>query len=143
MISEPGPEAAARLAAIHADSFARPWSEADMCEALQASGRLALGWHAPNGDLKGFILIQLASDISEILTLAVHKSARRCGVAAALVQAAMTRAYDAGADRMLLDVAEDNAGALALYKRAGFSEEGRRKRYYGDVDAVLMSRKLD
>jgi [ribosomal protein S18]-alanine N-acetyltransferase len=143
MISETGPEAAARLAVIHADSFARPWSEADMREALQTSGRLALGWHAPDGDLKGFILIQLAGDISEILTLAVHRSARRCGVAVALVEAAMTRAREAGADRMLLDVAKDNAAALALYKRAGFSEDGRRKRYYGEVDAVLMSRKLE
>ncbi len=143
MISEPGPEAALRLAVIHAESFSRPWSETDLREALQASGRLTLGWHAPDGEIKGFILIQLAGDIAEILTLAVQPSARRSGVAAALVEAATTRARDAGADRMLLDVAEDNAAALALYKRAGFGEDGRRQRYYGEVDAVLMSRKID
>ena len=143
MILETGPASAARLAAIHADSFTRPWSATDMCEALQAPGRLALGWHAPDGEIRGFILVQIAGGIAEILTLAVHPAARRRGAAAGLVEAAMTRARDAGADRVLLDVAADNAAALSLYKRVGFTEDGLRQRYYGDVDAVLMSRKLD
>jgi len=143
MMVEPGPEAAARLAAIHRESFTQPWSETDMKEALQGSGRLALGWQPPDGEMSGFILIQIAGDIAEILTLAVHPGARRCGVAAQLVKAASQRARDAGALRMLLDVAETNAGALALYQRLGFGEDGRRRRYYGAADAVLMSRKLD
>jgi ribosomal-protein-alanine N-acetyltransferase len=45
-------------------------------------------------------------------------------------------------------VAEDNAGALALYARLGFAAAGRRAGYYGRpaggaVDAIVMRRALN
>ncbi len=40
---------------------------------------------------------------------------------------------------MFLEVATDNAPALALYTAAGFVEVGRRRRYYaGGSDALVM-----
>ncbi|MFA4893699.1 GNAT family N-acetyltransferase, partial [Brevundimonas sp.] len=39
-----------------------------------------------------------------------------------------------GARRLFLEVAEDNEAARALYGRAGFSEAGRRPRYYARAD---------
>jgi ribosomal-protein-alanine N-acetyltransferase len=39
-------------------------------------------------------------------------------------------------------VAADNQPALALYRRFGFVETGRRPAYYENVDAVLMQRDL-
>jgi ribosomal-protein-alanine N-acetyltransferase len=41
-----------------------------------------------------------------------------------------------GATRLFLEVADDNAAALALYARAGFSEAGRRPGYYARPDGV-------
>ncbi|MFU1477623.1 hypothetical protein ACM25N_07930 [Roseovarius sp. C7] len=45
------------------------------------------------------------------------------------------------------EVAEDNAGAIALYRAAGFGECGRRKGYYrragGAVDALVLAKDLD
>ena len=37
-----------------------------------------------------------------------------------------------GADRLLLEVREDNAGAIAFYAARGFAEIDRRPRYYRD-----------
>jgi len=51
----------------------------------------------------------------------VTASARRRGIASALVARALERARERGARRAQLDVAEDNAAALALYERHGFS----------------------
>jgi ribosomal-protein-alanine N-acetyltransferase len=49
---------------------------------------------------------------------------------------------------MHLEVAADNAPALALYQRAGFETVGRRRGYYARIegpaqDAVLMRRALN
>ena len=47
-----------------------------------------------------------------------------------------------------LEVAVDNAAAVALYEKAGFETTGRRPRYYARpsgerVDALLMRRLLN
>ena len=50
------------------------------------------------------------------------------------------------AARLFLEVAADNAAALALYRTAGMAETGRRADYYrrpgGAVDALVLSKVL-
>jgi GNAT superfamily N-acetyltransferase len=53
--------------------------------------------------------------------LFVRESARRAGAGDALVALAIERAREHGARRIELDTGEDNAPALALYERHGFS----------------------
>jgi len=55
----------------------------------------------------------------------VAPSARRAGVAAALVSCAIERAAERGARRVELDCNEENDGALALYERHGFSARSK------------------
>ena len=55
----------------------------------------------------------------------------------------MRAARRGGAKRIFLEVAEDNAAGLALYRKLGFVEAGRRKRYYerpgnARVDALTL-----
>ena len=54
--------------------------------------------------------------------LFVEEAARGRGCGAALVEAALARARERGCRRVELDTNEDNAVALALYHRLGFSE---------------------
>lgn len=53
--------------------------------------------------------------------LFVRDSARRAGLGAALVEGAVSRAAARGCRRIELDTTSDNAAALALYGRVGFS----------------------
>jgi ribosomal protein S18 acetylase RimI-like enzyme len=55
--------------------------------------------------------------------LYVEPEARRSGLGAVLVQAAIESARARGCRRIELDVNEDNEAALALYRRLGFSTE--------------------
>jgi ribosomal protein S18 acetylase RimI-like enzyme len=55
----------------------------------------------------------------------VAPGARRAGVGDALVTRAIERAAERGARRVELDCSEDNAGALALYERHGFSSRSK------------------
>jgi ribosomal protein S18 acetylase RimI-like enzyme len=57
--------------------------------------------------------------------LFVADSARRAGLGDALVTLAIERARQRGARRIELDTNEDNAAALALYDRHGFSPRSK------------------
>jgi ribosomal-protein-alanine N-acetyltransferase len=116
------------LAAIHAEAFDAPWDAASLAALLASPGVFAVA------EEDGFILIRVVADEAEILTLAVRPAARRSGLGGRLVQAAVVRAAALGAERLFLEVAEDNVAARALYARTGFVEAGRRRGYYARAD---------
>jgi ribosomal-protein-alanine N-acetyltransferase len=62
----------------------------------------------------------LAGDIAELQRIAVDAAHRRRGLATALLETGAAGATDGGADRLLLEVREDNVGALAFYVARGF-----------------------
>lgn len=69
------------------------------------------------------------------------------GLGTALLGAGIGWAREAGAHKVWLEVWPSNTGAIALYRRAGFVEEGRKVRHYrrrsGELwDAVLMGLQL-
>ncbi|MCY7395235.1 MAG: ribosomal protein S18-alanine N-acetyltransferase [Nocardioides sp.] len=95
------------------------------------------------GRTVGHAVTSLAGDVAELQRIGVTASARRTGVARALLDHVATLARASGADRLLLEVREDNAGALAFYAAEGFAEIDRRRRYYRDgTAAIVMSRAL-
>jgi GNAT superfamily N-acetyltransferase len=57
--------------------------------------------------------------------LFVRADARRAGVGDALIAIAIDQAAERGAKRIELDTNEDNAGALALYERHGFTNHSK------------------
>jgi ribosomal protein S18 acetylase RimI-like enzyme/SAM-dependent methyltransferase len=70
---------------------------------------------------------------------------RHRGTGTRLLAAALTRAREAGIERVELEVYESNAAAIALYRKMGFREEGRKirscridGRYDNDILMVLF-----
>lgn len=131
----------AALAEIHAACFTvpRPWSAAELAELIASPSTLL----AEASD--GFALARVAADEAELLTIAVRPEARGRGLGSALLRDVLAAAAARGAGRMVLEVAADNAAALALYRREGFAECGRRKGYYvapdgRRIDALIMAR---
>lgn len=137
------PGDAGRLADLHRTGFDTSWSAASWASLLGRAGVLCLGMEQDGGALQAAICVQYAADVGEILTLVVAPHARRQGLGRQLVQAALVRAGERGAARLLLDVSVTNAAARALYRGMGFSEDGVRRAYYRDgSDAILLSRDL-
>lgn len=132
----------ARMAEIHAAAFAgreRPWSGAEIAEMLRGPGVEAVTF-----DDTGFALLRILPPEAEILTFAVAPRVQRQGVGRTLLGRALEVAAQGGAGTVHLDVAADNAPALALYRAAGFGEAGRRRGYYrradgSRADALLLS----
>ncbi|QCX28364.1 ribosomal protein S18-alanine N-acetyltransferase [Nocardioides jishulii] len=126
------------LAALEEEAFgADAWSAATLGELVSAAGRRLLVAER-DGEVVGYVLTALAGDFADLLRIAVAASARREGVASMLVDAAVLAAAADGADRMLLEVSEANAGAQAFYRRRGFTEIDRRPGYYRDGSAALV-----
>lgn len=128
-----------RLAALHATAFTtapRPWSAAEFAALLAEPSVFLVA------EPEGFAVGRIAGPEAELLTLAVAPAARRRGLATELLARLCAGAAGAGAEEILLEVAEPNAAARALYARAGFVEVGRRRRYYGAADALVLRRAL-
>ncbi len=131
---------AAVLATIHKAAFPPREAWGRDAIALQLALPGAFGLFDPRG---GMLLGRVAADEAEVLTLAVMPKARRQGIALDLLNAALVEARKAGAHVAFLEVATDNAAAQALYSRVGFTEVGRRRRYYADgSDAIVLRVKL-
>jgi ribosomal-protein-alanine N-acetyltransferase len=143
-----GTQAAQDCASIHADSFAHPWSGAELetllagrdviAEAAMVSGRCGT-WLRRQPSLAGFVLSRLVSDEAEILTIAVAPKFRRSGIGAALLGAHLATLAAHGAKALFLEVGAGNHAALALYARFNFHQIGRREAYYRAVDGKTMA----
>ena len=136
----PTPE---QMAATHAAAFtqSRPWRADEFRDLLAMSGCFA------TGDADCFALVRVIADEAELLTIATHPGTQRRGLARALMEAWQEQAVARGATQAFLEVAADNAPALALYATAGFSRNGLRRGYYSRPDgtasdAILMARPL-
>lgn len=134
----------ARVAALEADLFGSDaWSEEQIGAELSAPGRAMLVAEnavAP-GDraaVVGYAVLGVQGDVADLLRIGVDPTLRRTGVASALLTHLLGAARAAGAERMLLEVSEGNAGAAAFYGARGFVEIHRRPRYYRDGAAALV-----
>ncbi|HEX2892399.1 MAG TPA: GNAT family N-acetyltransferase [Marmoricola sp.] len=93
-----------------------------------------------DGQVVGYAVASLGGDIAELQRIGVAPGSRRTGVATALLDEVVAGAPAMGANRLLLEVREDNAGALAFYADRGFIEIDRRPRYYRDGATAVVLR---
>lgn len=83
----------------------------------------------------------LMGEDAHIVSIAVAPGWRRRDLAAWLMLELIETARQQGAELVTLEMRINNRAAAALYRKLGFQEVGRRKRYYrdNDEDALLFS----
>jgi ribosomal-protein-alanine N-acetyltransferase len=121
------------------------WSDALVAEGLAGTipGALYLVAESADGAVVGYAAASLFSDVSELQRIAVARLARRTGVATSLLARVEVEAGLRYAERLLLEVREDNAAACAFYAARGFHELDRRPRYYADgTTAVVLEKEV-
>jgi RimJ/RimL family protein N-acetyltransferase len=94
------------------------------------------------GAVIGLIDLESRFGVGE-LGMLVERRWRGRGVGSALVAAAIDRARTEGLHKLSLEVFPHNAAGIALYRKFGFAEEGRRISHYrratGELwDSILM-----
>ncbi len=92
----------------------------------------------------GYLEMRITLDEAEIDFVAVDTAFQRMGIGKKLVSNSVQHAIAWGTHRVLLEVGELNAAAIALYKELGFSQISVRKNYYKNGEnALVMERKIN
>lgn len=122
-------------------SFSLPWPERSF--RFELTDNLASRcWIAEvDGRIAGMVVAWLFVDEAHIATIATHPDFRRQGIARRLLSHTLWHAMKEGARSSFLEVRESNTSAQDMYRKFGYVEAGRRKRYYkdNDEDAILMN----
>ena len=128
--------------ALECSVFPHPWSRANFSESL-ASGYDAWTARDAAGQLAGYYLLMYAVDEAHLLDVAVAAGRQGKGLGRHLLDRVKARAREQGMTSVLLEVRPSNERALAVYRRYGYREIGRRKGYYPAhggqrEDAIVM-----
>lgn len=130
------------IAALEKETFSLPQSETAFAEMLSKEDHILLV-AKQGGEMIGYIGAYTVCRESDILTIAVRPSARRCGAGRALLTALLEHLRPIS-DAVFLEVRTSNAPARALYASLGFGEVGVRRGYYQNPkeDAILYKREI-
>ncbi len=124
------------IAAIFAESIPSPWKADALRAALSDPNMQLFVWD--EGEIAAAVLFSVCLDEGEILSVATKETARRRGIARALLSYVLSHSAEITA--FFLEVRSRNLPAISLYKSLGFAEIAVRKRYYSAPcdDAVCM-----
>jgi [ribosomal protein S18]-alanine N-acetyltransferase len=122
-------------------SFSLPWPERSFRFELTDNPASRCWVAEVDGRVVGMLVAWLFVDETHIATIATHPEYRRQGIAKKLLAYTLQSAMREGAQSSFLEVRESNSSAQEMYRKFGYVEVGRRKRYYkdNDEDAILMS----
>jgi len=129
VLNEASAKDAAAISDLHGASFRRGWSE-DETERLLLDQSVITHRATIGRAFAGFVMSRVAAGEAEILSIAVTASRKGRGLAGRLLRHHLGRLAAIAVRTVFLEVDEDNAPALRLYRRAGFREVGRRAGYY-------------
>jgi ribosomal-protein-alanine N-acetyltransferase len=135
-----GAERAQEIAALHR-LLLEPAGTSAAARLLARRGRWRSSRRRAVGRAAGFVLAQVAADEAEILSVGVAKSCQRADLGSRLVAELVCRLRSLCVRELFLEVATDNAAALACYRKLGFTAVGVRKSYYTRAvraDAVVL-----
>lgn len=123
------------LSSVHSLCFVtpRPWRADEFTTLLAAPGVFLLS-HA-----HGFALGRIAGPEAELLTIAVHPNAQNAGHGRRLIDGFIAESAARGAEDVFLEVAENNANAIALYTRAGFIKIAERANYFKQISGPPLT----
>lgn len=129
------------VAALYGRSFATPLDAAHFARELRNAVADYVVAAAADGAVLGFAGAWQQDDEAHVMTIAVEPRRQGEGIGGRLLAALVEAAAARGLRCMTLEVRTGNAPAIALYRRFGFAEVGRRPRYYGDTgeDALIMT----
>ena len=119
--------------------FNDPWSERSVASEL--TNPLSLWLVATEGDrVAGYVGSQTVIDETDMMNVAVDPEFRRQGIAENLVMELIGVLREKGSRCLTLEVRASNEPAITLYEKLGFSQVGRRPKYYRNPreDALIL-----
>ena len=128
-----------QIAQLEKRCFSDPWSEKSIASELENPLSVWLV-AVDGGQLIGYVGSQTVLGETDMMNLAVAPEARRQGTGRALVLALVDALTEKGRHSLMLEVRVSNISAQKLYESLGFSQVGRRPKYYVNPreDALIL-----
>ena len=119
----------------------RAWSETEFSAMLSASNAVSVTCDA------GFAVGQVIVDEAELFLIMTKPEHRKQGVGHRILATFEQQAFQNAVRRIILEVADTNAAARALYSANGYQQIAVRKNYYtfpngSHADAIVMEKHL-
>lgn len=95
-----------------------------------------------NNEIVGFAGIKFIVNEADIMNIVTKKTFRNKGIGKLLLENLIQLAKSLNLTSITLEVNEENAPAIHLYKKFGFEILGIRKNYYQNKDGIIMTKKL-
>ena len=119
----------------------RAWSETEFSAMLSASNAVSVTCDA------GFAVGQVIVDEAELFLIMTKPEHRKQGVGHRILATFEQQAFQNAVRRIILEVADTNAAARALYSANGYQQIAVRKNYYtfpngSHADAIVMEKYL-
>ncbi len=130
-----------QVAELERQCFSDPWPEEILRGEL--TNPLSLWLVALDGaDVAGYVGSQSVLKEADMMNLAVRPDCRRRGLGMALVTELEVRLKGRGVGSLALEVRVTNQPAICLYQALGFTQVGRRPRYYchPEEDALILKK---
>ena len=139
------PADVAVAAALHAQAgFSELWDERAFGTLLAMPGAAGRFIHKSDSPPVGLLLWRVAANEAEILTFMVVPDCRGQGAGQFLMKEFLSEIRAAGVRKVILEVATENRDAIALYRKLGFEDAGRRPSYYRSgseaADALILTK---
>lgn len=122
---------------IEEASFPAPWRREFFLSELTAEGRFNLVAKR-GGVVIGYLFAMWILDEMHVNKIAVDASARRSGIADALMARCFEFARAKGIETISLEVRKSNVGAQEFYRHLEFESKYVRQRYYPDGEAAVV-----
>ncbi|HWX66164.1 MAG TPA: ribosomal protein S18-alanine N-acetyltransferase [Rhodanobacter sp.] len=131
----------AAVSAMENISYDFPWSAGIFSDCVKAGHPC---WVlCVDADIAGYGILSMGAGEAHVLNICIGPNYRGRGLGRHLLGRLLDIARWNGAERVFLEVRPSNPLAKALYESVGFSEIGRRPRYYpthnGREDAIVMA----
>jgi len=132
------------VAVLEVEAFTCPWTADSFAYLLGRDGCEVWVLDDAEAGVVGYAVLWCVLDQGELANFAVAPGLRRSGLGARLLERMLEVARERGVERVYLEVRVSNEAAIGLYRSFGFTELGRRKKYYDKPveDALLMAVEL-
>lgn len=120
-------------------SFSDPWSKRSFEDEL--TNRFSIPLVVKSGTrIVGYACLWHIYEQMEIANIAVSPEFRGKGVGSTMMKRVLEVAKEKGCRSIILSVRKSNSAAISLYRRFGFVELERKKRYYRlpSEDGIIM-----
>ena len=130
-----------KAAIVESDSLSTAWSKKQIIDSIN-NDFAVYAVAVTENEVCGIGSMYCVAGEGQIMNIAVSEEYRRRGIAEGIMNFLDGEALKRNCDIITLEVAENNLSALSLYKKCGYSPVGRRKGFYGGVDAIIMEKRL-